>query len=135
MSHNSLNINYCTHDNYKVNKKYNFYIIHLNSKSIRKQKLDQIELIINQLTRRPKVVVISETRITESEKPFYNLSGYTSYHSVRNEKAGGGVSVLLRRVYVQQYLEKLYIKIVTSSSSIYQNIVLRFVGYIDHLIT
>lgn len=91
----NTNIKYCINDNYTVSSKYNFYIIHLNSKSIRNQKLDHIELLINKLSNKPKVIVISEIWIAENEKPYYNLYGYTAHHSVRKSKYGGGGVVFL----------------------------------------
>lgn len=95
MNNNTFKVKYCINDNYVISAKHNLYILHLNSRSIRNQKLDYIELIINKLSNKPKVIVISETWITENEKPYYNLNGYTAHHCIRNVKSGGGVSVFV----------------------------------------
>lgn len=62
-------------------------ILHLNACSLR-NKLDDLEAEI-QVYNFPNVIVVCESRLTEGITPFFNVQGYTSYHTTRKDGYGG----------------------------------------------
>ena len=78
---------------YRVFTKNNLNCIHLNIRSVH-QNLDEFLLNLQILGIRWNVVILSETWM-KSESDFIPIPGYLAFHSVRNHKKGGGVSILI----------------------------------------
>lgn len=73
----------------------NLRILCLNIRSIKK-KLNCLEEII--VVTKPDVIVLTETWLQKYDEKFYNLKGYTSFHSIRKIgelKRGGGTSIFV----------------------------------------
>ena len=74
------------------NKKFN--VLHINSRSLPKN-IDHIIAFLNTLVTPPDILAVTETWLSNINKDFFQLSGYHSYHLVRNTRAQGGVSVFI----------------------------------------
>ena len=70
-------------------------IILLNIRSL-KEKLAEIEIILNELKEKPHVIVITETWLKEDEIKFYNLKNYQSIANCRKDSRGGGIIIYIR---------------------------------------
>ena len=67
-------------------------VINFNIRSFNRNS-DQYICFLNSLSVKPKIVVFTETWLDRSNLHLANIDGYTSYHSVRSNRIGGGVSV------------------------------------------
>ena len=77
---------------YFQNKGNKFSILNLNIRSLPKH-YDEINLFLSRLNHSFKIIVLTETWLSESNKDDYPLPGYTGFHLVRSNKRAGGVSV------------------------------------------
>jgi exonuclease III len=66
---------------------------HMNIRSAGRH-LDETLLLLDSLSAKFTVIVLTETWLS-SEHDWIELPGYTSFHSVRRDKTGGGVTVLV----------------------------------------
>ena len=72
-----------------------FSIFNLNIRSYFANQ-DKLTAFMNSLTVEPKVIVLSETWLTEINKDFCNLDGYSAFHTIRGGgRRSGGVSILI----------------------------------------
>ena len=78
----------------KSHHTHNLNIIHVNSRSLPKNS-DNINSLIKSLHIQPDILVITETWLTDNNKQLYELTGYHSYHIVRNTRRQGGVSIFI----------------------------------------
>ena len=69
-------------------------IFHVNIRSCHKN-LDGLILLLGNLRVYFSVLILSETRL-DSEDDFHEVPGYKSFHCVRRDRRGGGVSILVR---------------------------------------
>jgi len=76
-----------------ANSNYNFNLFHLNIRSFNRNS-DQLFVYLNQLSVKPDVLVLTETWFTCDE--YAGLRGYHGYHTCREGRRGGGVSVYVR---------------------------------------
>ena len=79
----------------KQNKSDNFYILHLNIKSFKKN-IDFFRILSSQLNFSFKVICLTETwceQKNESTNSFYNLPNYTCIHQIWKVCKGGSVCI------------------------------------------
>jgi hypothetical protein len=79
---------------YMHNNSMNFNILYMNIHSLR-NKMSDLEVILENSTTQPEVVVICETWLSESLAPFCNLEGYEVVHNCRSD-GYAGLSVFVR---------------------------------------
>jgi exonuclease III len=97
---NKLNINSPYRDiNFlqSIHDKFNnqFTILHLNTRSLSNHRnliMDTIQLSKIKFS----AIVISETWLKEHSKDINSLKGYKAYHTIRENREGGGVSIFIR---------------------------------------
>lgn len=80
-------------NNFKLAKtKTALNILYLNAISIRNKLHSDILDLINSYTCKVHIIVITETRLFREENKFYDIDGYSAYHSNRrlNEVKGRG---------------------------------------------
>ena len=82
----------------------NFFIYHQNIRSYHKNSNEAFLYINKKLGITPDVIVFSETWLNDAD--VVNHDGYSSYHSKRNSKTGGGVSVFIKNNHKSMQLEK-----------------------------
>lgn len=83
-----INVSYSSGNYLNLVKQNGLNILYFNGRSI-KNKLNEIELFLSCLQGIVHVIVITETWLDEENYLFYNINGYTSYHSIRPKYAGG----------------------------------------------
>ena len=71
-----------------------FTIMHINFRSLSKNS-DNIQSFFKSLYSPPDVLAVTKTWLTENNKHLHEITGYRSYHLVRNTQARGGVSVYI----------------------------------------
>ena len=79
----------------KQNKSDNFYILHLNIRSFKKN-IDFFRILSSQLNFSFKVICLTETwceQKNESTNSFYNLPNYTCIHQIWKVCKGGSVCI------------------------------------------
>src|SRR5678815_5320853 len=81
-------------DLYKGRECLNF--ISINIRSLPKHHEDLSNLLSSLSVKFP-CIVLTETFLKNYNKDLYALSGYDIFHVCRNEKKGGGVSVLIKK--------------------------------------
>lgn len=59
--------------------------------------MDDLKVIVDLLN--PDVISLTETWLNCDELVYYNLTGYTACHSVRQSKRGGGVAIYVKNIY------------------------------------
>ena len=70
------------------------FIILLNIRSL-KEKLQELEAILNDLLKKPHIIIITETWIKEEEIKFYNLNEYQMIANCRKDCRGGGIIIYI----------------------------------------
>jgi len=83
------------------NFKNNFFLFHHNVRSFNKNS-DELFLMLSQLQTKPSVIILSETWF--SEGCVSEIPGYYGYHTYREERRGGGISVYVLRSLKTVYL-------------------------------
>ena len=101
-------------------------ILHMNARSMSKNA-DKIYSFLNSLTTPPDVLAITETWLNDTNKSLFKLSGYISYHLLRNTRAHGGVAIYITNEFqseqltdlsiVNEDIELLTVKITSSSTN------------------
>lgn len=74
----------------------NINAICINARSIRGQKLEEIELLLDKLGNDIHIIFISETWIYSHEIMNYNLPSYNAVFNCRDHKQGGGTAIYVR---------------------------------------
>jgi hypothetical protein len=72
--------------------------LYLNAQSLR-NSLNDLQDFIDSMDFEIHVVLVVETWIKSTEKDFFNLRNYKSFHSVRQNSIGGGASIFLLDSY------------------------------------
>lgn len=67
---------------------------HLNIRSFHRN-IDETLVFLNSLRYEFSVIVLTETWLL-SESDYINVDGYVPFHSVRGDRRGGGVTILVR---------------------------------------
>ena len=60
------------------------------------RNLEKLDMLIDQCIFKPRVIGITETWLNESNQDLYHLNNYKSVNSVRTNKKGGGVSLMVK---------------------------------------
>lgn len=68
-------------------------ILYLNSRSIRYNNLNDVELLLQSFKKVIQIIVINETWLDVNSYESCNIENYISYHNYRTNKRGGGVSI------------------------------------------
>jgi len=74
----------------------NFHIVNLNIRSYNSNS-DELFIFLNQLPVKPDVIILTETWFTSDS--IEDLSGYNAFHTFREDRGGGGVSVFVKSKY------------------------------------
>jgi len=74
----------------------NISILHMNIRSFQKNS-DEFIVFLEQLVERPSVIILTETWFTTEFTA--DLWGYDAYHTVREDRRGGGVSVYVSKCF------------------------------------
>ena len=93
-------------DNFHFYKKSNLNVLCFNIRSFSKN-IDEFLLYIENTKIKFDVLILVETWISPCTLPMCIIDGYQGFHSVRQTKKGGGVSIFIKDNY--QCHEKLYI--------------------------
>lgn len=80
-------------------------LIHLNIRSVNRN-LDEFVIFLQSTCVEFHVIILSETWLGNSSE-FPDVDGYLAFHSVRQGKAGGGISVLVRNDIQVQLIPQL----------------------------
>ena len=83
-------------------------IIHQNIRSIN-NKFDDMSTFIQSLNKHPDVLVISETWLSDISKDQCKFAGYSSYHTARNYRSGGGISIFVNTSLDSSFISELSI--------------------------
>src|SRR5436309_1122748 len=70
----------------------NLCVWHLNTCTLR-NKIDDINQLLESTSLQPKIFALTETRISDFEKVFYQLHGYNFILNARKNQSGGGVGI------------------------------------------
>jgi len=74
----------------------NFHILNLNIRSYNKNS-DELQVLLEHLVVKPDVIILTETWFSNDYDE--NLNGYNAFHSFREERRGGGVTVYVKSKY------------------------------------
>jgi len=88
---------------HKQSTRKKFSVFHLNIRSFQRNS-DEFNILLEQLAVRPSVVVLTETWFTTQYTG--DLEGYDAYHTFREDKRGGGVSVYVRKGFKHKSIER-----------------------------
>ena len=87
----------------------NLTIIHLNARSI-SNKFNMITALLQSFHKKPSVIVVTETWLTNLNCDLYKFKGYTPYHLVRSMREHGGVSIyVLEKIQSNQIMKASFI--------------------------
>lgn len=115
---NPDNVEQCTlYDISKINsilkkqkKSSGIFILHVNMRSIQKNK-HKLEELLNNLSTLPTIILVSETKISSTQIPFdINIDTYNFYHNDTNTKAGG-VGIYIQKCITTSIRQDLEIQI------------------------
>jgi hypothetical protein len=111
--------------NNKLNNK--FSILHLNMRSLPKNYEPFMDTL-NISQAKFSAIVLSETWLREDTKNNHVLKGYKSYHTVRAERRGGGISIYIRddlncskiddACFLEDYIESVGVRVDIGNNSI-----------------
>ena len=92
-------------------------VLQLNGRSIVKN-FDNLKLLLKSIHNTFDVISICETWFNEFNMNLFELQGYTSFHTIRNHKKAGGVSIYIKSSFstnkiVILSLSNLYIDTIT----------------------
>lgn len=78
----------------------NLSIMHLNARSCANfETFDEIRNLIQSCDCLIDIIIIGETWLKNSETAIYNMDGYNAFHSCREGRAGGGLSVYVDKLH------------------------------------
>lgn len=78
----------------KTNNDIRFFCI--NIRSLR-QKLHDLEILINSFSQITHIIIITETWLYDNEIDYFNIPNYNAVHSTRQKKRGGGCAIYIHR--------------------------------------
>lgn len=107
-SNNIENINACyteknsekakqtkTSSDKKCNGEKELIVLLLNIRSIR-NKLNELEIFIDSIKKKPNIIIITESWLRDNETQFFNLKNYQSVTNCRTNQRGGGIIVFIK---------------------------------------
>ena len=83
-----------------------FSIIHINARSFIHNH-EQIENYLYELTFKCNIIIILESWMKESDIGNYELCNYNSFHTIRKNKRGRGVSIFVKNSLKSQVVNDL----------------------------
>jgi hypothetical protein len=83
---------------------YMLRVRHLNIRSVHKN-MDEFLLFVQSLSAEFHALILTETWL-EDQSYWLNIPGYTAYHSIRPNRRGGGVTVLVNSLFKSEQLPK-----------------------------
>ena len=72
--------------------------LYLNARSLR-NSLQDLQNFVDAQRFLVHVIVVTETWLNAADVPYFNLAGYTSFHSTRKNKTGGGVAIFIHNSF------------------------------------
>lgn len=101
-------------EEYKTNgdiivKQSNLNILYTNIRTIRNNKIEELEHIINN-TKDVDIIILSETSLKEQEEKYYQIKGCNGYFCSRDNKIGGGVAIYLSKEISGSLINKVNIE-------------------------
>lgn len=84
-------------NDFRVDDPSSWNILCYNIRSLRNKLTDVTDFILN-LAFRLHIIILNETWVSENDKNFFNLPGFTAYHSTR-QKLGGGVAIYVNNSF------------------------------------
>ena len=88
--------------NETFNQDHGLSIIHFNCRSL-PQNFDKVKETLNELKTVFDVIALTETWLNTSNMNDYTIEGYESYHSVRENRVGGGVALYIKMDIIVRY--------------------------------
>lgn len=85
----------CKSHKVKKNTIENLVIALLNIRSIR-NKMDELEIYVNNLVKKPHIIIITETWLKSQEIQFFNIKHYETIGNCRESTRGGGILFFIR---------------------------------------
>jgi exonuclease III len=102
-------------NNIKVNTNH-LKILYMNVRSIR-NKFDEIQALLacieSEIRQGIDVVIMTESWLNRDEVNFFNISDYDAYHSLRDGRGYGGISVYVKKHILTNVLETSMKKVVS----------------------
>ena len=88
---------YYTSDQYNSEFSENHNVLSIFQQNVRSlnNKMEDVISFFESLHKFPDILILTETWLNSNIKDSFNINGCTSYHSVRPNKGGGGVSVFV----------------------------------------
>ena len=78
-----------------LNKKHNFFLCHLNIRSIRK-KLGSLEFTLENLQHELSLIGITETWLKDDDCDLFAIQGYNAVEKHIQNRSGGGVALFIK---------------------------------------
>lgn len=101
-----------------------FSVVHVNIRSLRKY-WEQFKVLVNEVSSRIDVFVVSESNVPEALWDLFQLSGYNSFWFSRQYSTGEGLVVYVKREWLVSrqevafnYVECIFLKIENSCHSL-----------------
>ena len=88
--------------NETFNQDHGLSIIQFNCRSL-PQNFDKVKETLNELKTVFDVIALTETWLNTSNMNDYTIEGYESYHSVRENRVGGGVALYIKMDIIVRY--------------------------------
>ena len=92
-------------NNFFKNNASNFFM-NLNIRSFNANG-ELFESVLSSLTVSPKVIILTETWLTELTLENCKIDGYTGYHTIRQGRRSGGVSIFVHSSLISEKMEDL----------------------------
>ena len=83
-----------------------FLLIHVNIRSLF-HKIDHFLSLLNLLTTQFDMICFTESWLTNDTKHLINIPGYTSYHTLRLNRRGGGISMYVSDRFLVTTLDEV----------------------------
>ena len=110
-----------------INEENDFSLLTLNARSLF-PKLDQLNHLLCSLNSNFDLLCFTETWLSNATKSLCNFVHYTSFHTVRNGKNGGGVAIYCSNKHTakrlnqfsccEPYIETVFIEIISNNKRI-----------------
>ena len=91
----------------------------LNIRSIKK-KLQELEIFIESLVKKPDIIIITESWLKEDELKFFNLKNYQTIGNCRPNQRGGGIIIFINEdikfnIVKNEHFEKNHLIVINSN--------------------
>ena len=85
-------------DTFKVVNKHNFNILSFNIRSFSKNS-DEFLVFLDNINIKFDIIILVETWATVNTLSLISIDGYKGFHSIREGKVGGGVSIFIKSIF------------------------------------